>query len=161
MKKWMIWMVLPLLLSGCGAEETFETIADEQVLSVMARPKQISVDLPEEAVTPVLDSEGEQIYLCDGYDIIIEILPSGDLSGTVRSLSGYGKENLTVMETQWENVTRYEFVWATAGETGERLGRAAVLDDGDYHYCMSVLRDADGKDSQIVWNQVFSSFALA
>lgn len=160
MKKWMICMLFPLLLCGCGAEETFETIADEQVLSVMAKPRQITVDLPEDAVAPVLDSEGEQIYLCDGYDIVIEVLPSGDLTGTVRSISGYGKEDLTVLETQWEDVTRYEFVWAAAGENGDRLGRAVILDDGDYHYCMTLLRDADGKDSQIVWNQVFSSFDL-
>lgn len=160
MKKWMLWMIVPLFLTGCGAEETFETIADEQVLSVMATPKQIVVDLPEDAVAPVLESEGEQIYLCDGYDILIEVRPAGNLSETVRDLSGYEKEDLTVMETQWQEVSRYEFVWASAGENGDRLGRAVILDDGDYHYCMSVLRDADGKDSQIVWNQVFSSFDL-
>lgn len=161
MKKWIIWMVFPLLLCGCGAQETFETIADEQVLTVMAQPRQITVELPEDAVAPVLDSEGEQVYLCDGYDIIIEILSSGDLSGTIQSLSGYAKEDLTVMETQWQDVTRYEFVWAAAGENGDRLGRAVILDDGDYHYCMTLLRDADGGNSQIVWNQVFSSFDLA
>lgn len=160
MKKWGIWFLLPLLLCGCGQEETFETIADEQVLSVMATPGQIQVDLPEDAVAPVLESEGEQIYLCDGYDILIEVKPAGDLTGTIRELSGREKEKLTVMETQWQNVTRYEFVWAAAGENGDRLGRAVVLDDGDYHYCMSVLRDAEGKDSQIVWDQVFSSFSL-
>lgn len=160
MKKWMLWMIVPFFLTGCGAEETFETIADEQVLSVMATPKQIVVDLPEDAVAPVLESEGEQIYLCDGYDILIEVRPAGNLSGTIRDLSGYEKEDLTVMETQWQEVSRYEFVWASAGENGDRLGRAVILDDGDYHYCMSVLRDADGKDSQIVWNQVFSSFDL-
>lgn len=158
MKKWMLWMILPLLLTGCKAEETFETIADEQVLSVMATPKQIVVDLPEGAVAPVLETEGEQIYLCDGYDILIEVRPSGNLTGTVRDLSGYEKEDLTVMETQWQEVSRYEFVWASAGENGDRLGRAVILDDGQYHYCMSVIRDAQGEDSQIVWNQVFSSF---
>lgn len=160
MRKWMIWTILPLLLCGCGAEETFETIADEQVLSVMAQPRQITVDLPEDAVAPVLDSEGEQVYLCDGYDIIIEVLPSGDLTETIRTVSGHGKEDLTVMETQWQDVSRYEFVWAAAGESGDRLGRAVILDDGEYHYCMSVLRDAGKGDGQIVWNQVFSSFDL-
>lgn len=160
MKKWMLWMVLPLVLTGCASEETFETVADEQVLSVMATPKQIQVDLPEEAVAPVLESEGEQIYLCDGYEILIEVKPAGDLTGTVRELSGYEKKDLTVMETQWQEVSRYDFVWASAGESGDRLGRAVILDDGEYHYCMSVLRDAEGEDSQIVWDQVFSSFAL-
>lgn len=160
MKKWMVVLMMSLLLAGCGAEETFETVSDEQVLSVMAHPRQILVDLPEEAVAPVLESEGEQIYLCDGYDILIEVRSSGDLTRTLRDMSGYAKEDLTVMQTQWDDVSRYEFVWAAAGEEGDRLGRGVVLDDGDYHYCMSVLRDADMGNSQILWDQVFSSFDL-
>ena len=159
MKKWMVWMIVPLLLCGCGAEETFETVADEQIRSVMALPGQITVELPEDAVAPVLEGEGEQVYISEDYEIIIETLASGDVSGTVRRLSGYAREDLTVMETQWDAVTRYEFVWAAAGEQGDRLGRAVILDDGNYHYCMSILRDAE-RSSQIVWDQVFSSFDL-
>ena len=57
---------------------------------------------------------------------------------------------------------RYEFVWVSAGETGERLGRGVILDDGSYHYVMTVLRDAEStENSQIVWNDVFASFRLA
>lgn len=160
MKKWVICMLLPLLLTGCGAEETFETIADEAVLPVMAQPRQIAVQLPEDAAAPVLESEGEQVYVCEDYEIIIETLSAGDLSGTIRALSGYAKEDLTVMETQWQEISRYEFVWAAAGEKGDRLGRGVILDDGQYHYCMTLLRDADTKDRQIVWDQVFSSFDL-
>lgn len=160
MKKWIVWMALPLFLTGCAAEETFETIADEQVLSVMAQPRQITVELPENAVAPVMENEGEQIYLCEDYEIIIETRSGGDLPATIRALSGYGKEDLTVMETQWQEISRYEFVWAAAGEEGDRLGRAVILDDGQYHYCMTLLRDADRKDSQVVWNQVFASFDL-
>lgn len=160
MKKWMVWMLLPLLLCGCGAEETFETVADELAVPVMAQPRQITVELPEDAAAPVLEREGEQVYLCEDYEIIIETLSAGDLDGTIRTLCGYDREDLTVMETQWQEVTRYEFVWAAAGETGDRLGRAVILDDGQYHYCMTALRDADGEDSQIIWNQVFGSFDL-
>lgn len=160
MKKWMMLLVLPLVLTGCGTQETFETVSDEQVLSVMAHPRQIRVDLPEEAVAPVLESEGEQMYLCDGYDILIEVRASGDLARTLRDMSGYEGEDLTVVQTQWDDVSRYEFVWASAGEEGDRLGRGVVLDDGDYHYCMSILRDADMQNSQILWDQVFSSFGV-
>lgn len=159
MKKWVIWLILPLMLWGCSAEETFETIADEALLPVMARPRQITVQLPENAAAPVLESEGEQVYLCEDYEIIIETLSAGDLSGTIRAVCGYSKEDLTVMETQWQDVTRYEFVWASAGEKGDRLGRGVILDDGQYHYCMTLLRDA-AAESQIVWDQVFSSFDL-
>ena len=71
MGKWILWALLPVLLCGCGREETFEIVSDEAVVPVMASPRQIAVDLPEDAVSPVLDQEGEQIYLCDGYDIFI------------------------------------------------------------------------------------------
>lgn len=157
MKTFWIWALLPLVFTGCAAQETFETIADEQVLPVMAQPREIAVQLPEEAAVPVLENEEQQVYLCEDYEIIIETMASGDLSGTVRALSGYEKEQLTVMETQWQEVGRYEFVWAAAGEEGDRLGRAVILDDGNYHYCMTLLRDADSKMDP---EEVFSSFTL-
>ena len=97
--------------------------------------------------------------MCEDYEIVIETLSAGDLDATVRSICGYGQEQLTIMETQWDDVTRYEFVWAAAGEKGDRLGRAVVLDDGEYHYCMSVLRDAEAV-TQVVWRDVFASFGL-
>lgn len=162
MKKCWIILALALILCGCGAEETFETISDELVAPVMAQPRQIRVRLPEEAAAPVLESDSEQVYLCEDYEIVIETLSAGDLAATIQSLSGYGKDQLTVMQTQQDSVTRYDFVWAAAGETGDRLGRAVVLDDGSYHYCMSVLRDANTvQGSQVLWNDVFQSFLLA
>lgn len=161
MKKWMVLLWLPVLLCGCAAEETFETIADEPVLSVMAEPRQISVNLPQGTAAPALEQDGAQLYMCGDHEILLETRSSGDLQASIRSLSGYEKEALTVMETQWDDVTRYEFVWAAAGETGDRLGRAVILDDGQYHYCMSLLRDVEGEHDRELWDQVFSSFTLA
>lgn len=160
MRKLVIIALCLFLLCGCAAEETFETISDEMVLPVMAQPREISVSLPDNAVAPVLQADTAQVYLSEDYEIILETMAAGDLTATVKSISGYDKENLTILETRQQDVTRYEFVWVSAGEKGDRLGRAVVLDDGSYHYCMSVLRDANGKDSQIVWDQVFSSFDL-
>lgn len=156
--KWLL-IVMTVLLCGCTARETFETVADEPVQVVMARPREISVRLPDNAVAPVLESESEQVYMSEDYEIVIETLSAGDLDATVRSICGYPKEKLTIMETQWDDVTRYEFVWSAAGEKGDRLGRAVVLDDGSHHYCMSVLRDAR-EVSQVVWRDVFASFTL-
>lgn len=160
MKKFWCMLLVSLLLTGCGAEETFETVADEIVQSVLAQPREITIRLPDNAVAPVLESAQRQVYMSEEYEIMIETLESGDLQATVRELSGYEKEQLTVLETQVQDVTRYEFVWACAGERGDRLGRAVILDDGDYHYCLSVLRDAQTEKSQIVWSDVFASFAL-
>ena len=161
MKK-TLWILLAAsLLCGCTAEETFETISDELLQPVMAQPREISVHLPDDALAPVLGWGGQQVYLSEDYEIVLETMDAGDLNATVRMVSGYDKEKLTILETQQQDVTRYEFVWASAGERGERLGRGVILDDGNYHYCLSVLRDADDAEkSQIVWNDVFSSFVL-
>lgn len=150
------------LLTGCGVQETYETIADEVVESVMATPKQILVDLPGDALAPVLETMGEQVYLSHDYEIIIETLDAGDLGATVEAISGYPMEALTILQTQRDGIDRHEFVWASAGEYGDRLGRAVILDDGDFHYCMSVLRDTGEQGtSQISWEDVFSSFRIA
>jgi hypothetical protein len=89
---------------------------------------------------------------------MLETMASGDLDATIRSLTGYGSDRLTVIRTGYHDTDRYDFVWSAAGESGERLGRGAILDDGTYHYCLSVLRDPE--ESLIVWQDVFSSFSL-
>ncbi len=161
MRKWMGLILMVFLLAGCGREEALETIADEYVEPASVQPRQISVELPEGVVAPVMESTSEQVYLCDGYEIVIEIRDGGDLHDTVQTLCGYDAENLTILSTQEENANRHEFVWASAGEEGDRIGRAVILDDGNYHYCMSILRDADTTEgSQIVWGNVFGSFHL-
>ena len=160
-----IWIVtaLALLLGGCGAEETLETISDDiPAQPVLAEVREISVRLPDNAVAPVLESDSEQVYLCEDYEIVIETHASGDLNATIAAISGYEPSQLTVMQTQQGDAARYDFVWVSAGESGDRLGRAVILDDGNYHYCMSVLRDAENqKKSQVVWSDVFASFSLA
>lgn len=161
MKKYCLVILLAFWLCGCAAEETFETISDEIVAPVMAQPREITVRLPDNAVAPVLESDTQQIYMSEDYEIVIETLSSGDMNATIQALCGYSKDQLTIMQTQWDDVSRYEFVWVSTGERGDRLGRAVILDDGDYHYCMSVLRDAETMEtSQIVWSDVFNSFAL-
>lgn len=161
MRKYTLFLLVLFLLTGCAREETLETISDEYVQSVAAQPKRISVELPDDVVAPVMESTSEQVYLCNDYEIVIETKNGGDLNDTVQTICGYDKDDVTIMTTQEGEADRHEFVWASAGEEGERIGRAVILDDGDYHYCMSILRDADTTEgSQIVWNNVFSSFHL-
>lgn len=158
MKRWVWILLMAGLLCGCQAEETLETINDEWVIPVMAQPREISVRLPDNAIAPVLEQDNRRLYMGQDYEIMLETLASGDLNASIRALSGYEKDQLTVLETRQGDADRYDFVWTTAGEKGDRLGRAVILDDGDYHYCMSVLRDAG--DTQIVWRDVFGSFSL-
>lgn len=157
MKRWL-WLLLPVLLCGCRAEETLETISDEWIMPVMAQPQEISVRLPEGLVMPVLEQEGRKLYLAENYEIMLETMDSGDLDATIRALTGYDSDRLTVVQTRQGGAERYDFVWTAAGESGERLGRGAILDDGSYHYCLSSLRDTG--ESLVVWQDVFESFTL-
>lgn len=161
MKKLVVGLLAALMLSACGAKETLETVADE-IQPVSAEPRQIDVRLPDDAVAPVLESGSEQVYLCEDYELVVETRAGGDLGGTITALTGFDPEELTVIHTRHSGTDRYDFVWVSAGEEGPRLGRAAVLDDGAFHYCLSVLRDGENpRKSQVVWQDVFSSFSLA
>lgn len=161
MKKCVLFLIVSLLLTGCGAEETFETIADEYVQSAAAPLRQVILELPEEAVLPAAESDTGTLYLCDGYEICVQTLSSGDLSGTIREVTGFDQSEVTVMQTNPGDFKRYDLVWSTLGESGERLGRAAILDDGNYHYVLSALADA-GKVQQYeeVWREMFNGYSL-
>ncbi len=162
MKKIVVFALVTMLLAGCAAEETLETVSDDLVQPVMGKPSEIAVSLPGEVSVPTMEGDTGRMYLASDYEVYIQTLAAGDLNATIKTVSGYDRENLTVMETNPDGVSRYEFVWVSAGENGERLGRGVVLDDGSYHYVMTVLRDTETtENSQIVWNDVFSSFRLA
>ena len=162
MRKKIAIAVLALLLTGCSAEETFETVSCDIVQEVMVQPRDVVVSLPGETAMPAMESDAGRMYMASDYEIYIQTLDAGDLNATIQTISGYSRDALTVMETCLDGIDRYEFVWVSAGENGERIGRGVVLDDGNYHYAMTVLRDADTtENTQIVWNDVFRSFALA
>lgn len=160
MKKFGVLFFAMLMLTACASQQTAETVADDMAVPVMAEPRKISVDLPEDGEQTVVEGVSGNLYLGSGYTIAIETLDAGDLDRTVYDLTGFHKTSLTVITTESDGVKRHEFVWATAGETGEQLGHGVILDDGNYHYCMSVLRPAEAEMSQIIWDQVYQSFSL-
>lgn len=161
MKKWMLLLLMTGLLTGCSAEDTFETVADELIQPVMAQPRFVCVDLPGETALPVVENDNGRIYLCNDYEIVLQTMASGDLKETMEMMSGLGAEDMTVMETVSDGISRYEFVWAAAGEGGDQTGRGVILDDGNYHYCLSIMRFADASEkTQVNWDDVFSSFCL-
>lgn len=161
--KMMAIVLCVLLLSGCAAVETFETVSDELVQPVMAQERKITVSLPEEAVAAVVEAgDGSKLYLCDGYTVCLQTMEAGDLQRTIRSLSGFDRDQLTVLERKCDGGQRYEWVWSAAGEGGDQLCRATVLDDGAYHYCLTAMADAEaGATVQGTWDTVFSSFGFS
>ena len=162
MKKFWIMAMAAVLLCGCARQaETAETVADLWEAPALAAPREIRLELPGEALECAMESDTGRLYLGDGYDVMVQTLSGGDLEATIRALTGFSKEEITVVQTRRDYPKRWEFAWATAGETGDRMGRGVIIDDGNYHYCLSTLLDVDAPESQIVWSEVFNSFELS
>ncbi len=160
-KSWFI-ILLTLLLCGCSAVETFETLGSisHQSASTPAQA-QVGLTLPEDAAEDVFQGEQETLYSCEDYSISLQTLDSGDLKSTIQSLSGYSPDKLTVVESASGTATRYDWVWTAVGEEGDMIGRGAVLDDGSYHYCLCVMASAEIAGSLTgEWNELFGSFHL-
>ena len=160
MRKCLLILILCGLLCGCSARETFETVEDEYVQSAMQPQKDILLEVDGDAVA--LQGDQGTIYLCDGYEVTVEVLSAGNLDGTVQTLTGFSMDALTVVETAAVDAARYECVWSSAGEEGDMVGRAVILDDGCFHYCVTVLADAgDAYSLQDTWQAIFDSFSIA
>lgn len=162
MRKWCIILVLCMGLYGCAAQDTFETLGQVQHESnevpVMGS---IQVSLPESAAGEVFSNEGNSCYECDGYTLTLQTFSSGNMEQTVRSISGFSPERLTIIESKIGKCKRYEWVWTAVGEGEDVLCRAMVLDDGNYHYCLTTMAAAHQAGTlQSEWNQVFASFTL-
>lgn len=162
MKKWLCLTLLPIFFLGCSRQETFETVSDEYVQPVAAVMMQPAVQIPDGAVMAVMQNdEAGSIYFCDGYTMTLQTMQSGDLGETVNAVTGYTKEQLDLIETLAADAVRYDCVWVSAGEGGEQVGRAAILDDGNYHYVLTCMTDASNAQSlQESWQRLFNSFCI-
>lgn len=162
MKNLAIVLVLGLVLSGCGAQETFETVSDMYAQPVSATLQQVVLELPDEASATVMQSETAGVmYLCDDYTITLQTFASGDLDKTLRAATGYGKEQLQLMQTRSENTKRYECAFVSAGEAANQVGRACVLDDGNYHYVLTVMAgEYEAGALTQNWRSLMESFRL-
>ena len=160
MKKLCVILAMFCLFSGCAGEDTMETVADEVVLT-QAEARTIRMELPEETVLPVMQTDTGKLYICDDFEVSVQTLPGGDLERTVETLTGFDRAAVTVMETEAQDLTQYDLVWSCAGELGPEVGRARILDDGNYHYCLAVqIREEDAREYEEIFNGMFESFTL-
>ena len=162
-KKYCVVLLAVLALSGCGVQETFETIPDIYAGQMEEQPcQQVELSLPEGTSVPTMVGEAQnQLYLCDGYTIAVQTMPAGDLDRTLRQTTGFVSDALTVMQTNQEGIQRYDCVWTAAGEGEDQVCRAAILDDGYYHYTVTLMAgaSASGELSQ-QWQQILDSVRL-
>ena len=161
MKKFVLVLCLMLLLTGCAAQ-TFETVDDLNDVPAMAKPATILLDLPEDAAAPAMEGASGTLYFCGDYDITVEVMPSGNLSNTLQILTGFEKDELDPLQTIRCGVSCYESAWSAAGEAGDHVGRVLIMDDGNFHYCVSVMASAeDAGNCSADWKEILDSVALA
>ena len=162
MKKCWIILLIILLFTGCGQTETLETVQDVCIQPVSAPAQQILLELPKDAAVPALQSEETGLfYDCGMYTVTVQTLPAGDLDKTVRTVSGFSVDALALMQTQQGNCQRYTFVWSAAGEGQQQVGRACILDDGNFHYVVTAMAPADSAgDLAASWQALFSSLRV-
>lgn len=145
-----------LLLTGC-TPRVYETVSDVPQY-ILSQPAQIQLQLPATAaVTTISDGSGNRIYLCEGYSVAVQTFSAGDLDGTIRSITGFSSDALTVLHTKSGDLDRYACAWSCAGEQ-QQIGQAVILSDGNYHYAVSVLADAQMSDTH--WQKVLQSVQL-
>ncbi len=161
MKKLCLLAAVVLMLTGCGKPEDFETMSDMYEIPESVQAQQTSMLLDREAVSIGWEDGEDKIYICDDFCVMVETFSAGDLDATIRNVTGYAKEDLMIMERTASGITSYECVWVSAGEGGDQVGRMLILDDGDYHYALSVMADADkAGDLSETWQLLFDSFAI-
>ena len=163
MKKWALCLLFVVFLSGCAAAETFENVEDVLVQPAMAEVGEITLTLPPEASSQtMLGNDGDKLYFCDGYTVAVQIMSRGDLDRTCRQLCGFGADGVNILETSANGQRRYDWVWTAAGEGGDVVGRVVVIDDGKYHYCVSLQTQAQmAWELESAWSELLRSFAVA
>ena len=161
MKKVFGLMLCVMLMAGCGAQETFETVSDDLAVSGSV-VGQVLVSLPEEAEASAMVAEdGSKLYLCDGYTLTIHTMDGGKIDETLQMLTGFEKEGLTVMQTVRDGKDCYECVWTTAGEGEDQVCRTIVLDDGGYHYAVTAMAGyTDAGNLQDAWQKIMGSVEI-
>lgn len=158
-KLWILLMAVALMAaSGCMAPDAYETMNDMYLQGSVPAAGKLTMLLPVEAAALTMEGETGAVYVCDGYTVTLHTCEAGDLEATLRTVTGYDRENLSLMERMDEGMKRYECVFTAAGEGGDQVGRAVILDDGNYHYTMTLLADAAAAGELTdVWQNILSS----
>ena len=158
-------VVLLLALAGCQAQVQWETVDDEAV-SVSApasEPYVITFGVPEGTSKQEISNSHQTLYVQkDGdFEILSDVLVASSLDDAVRQVSGFGADELTLVETDQSGMTKYQFAWASSGDEGGYVSRAAMVEDLGYYYVLVFsTREEVGNAYDDCAEAVFSSFGL-
>ena len=165
-KYWCLVVVcLVVLLCSCSAQVQWETVDDEAIAvsSVEEEPYVITFGVPEDVNLDPISNGNSSLYVQkDGeYEIFSDTFTASSLDEALRTVSGFGAEELDVVETQRFGLPEYRFAWASSSDEGEYLSQASLVEDGSQYYTLifSVREDA-GREYDGCAEAVFSSFGL-
>jgi len=161
MKKFCLMFALTMLLCGCGKQD-YEVRAAPCGAEETAAPGVISIYMSDELSAPVMSTpEGDRLYIADHYEVMLQTLAGGDIDATLQSCTGFDSRKLTVIETAEDGLKRYDCAFTSLGEGTQTVGRLTVLDDGNYHYVLTVTADrAYGAEMTAAWQQLSDSFQI-
>ena len=166
--KWRpeILLTVPLLLlSGCAAQYTWETVEDTiPAAAEFGSPAyRLTPGTAEDVLAPVFSEDGfTAVYeQKDGdYEITTQTMRAMDTDDIVRRLSGFAPEQIEVLRTQRFGMPEYQFAWYASGEEGGRLCRADVLCDGDWCYAVTFSAREDCSAAGETAEQTFAGICL-
>ena len=161
MRKLLFICLVLLLLPGCAATQTFETVTDVYEEPAAVPSYALTLELPEAASVCTMKTQSDILYECEEYSLYVQTMAGGDLDRTLRDITGYESDELSVIQTKAGTFDRYELAWTVAGEGGQQICRTVILDDGNTHHALTAMGDHT-KGSQLAqaWQKLFSTVRL-
>ena len=151
------------MLCGCRGQQDYETLSDAYIQPDVPAMGEVTLMIPTSAeVVTVENEDSGKLWLCEDYWVCLLTLSSGDLEETLQTLTGRGKEALDLISLENGQQKRHECVWLSAGESGDQINRAVILDDGNYHYALTLHTAAEtAGELTPQWKNITSTFAVS
>ena len=82
--------------------------------------QKIHISMPAEASQATVQSDFGSLYFCDGYEIMVQTFLGGDIRNTIKELTGFAMEALTVIGSEYGGLKRYDCAWTVQVKWGHR-----------------------------------------
>ena len=162
MKILLIFVLLLYSMAGCGTQVVYETIGNScEEPQPVAQPCELQLRLPEGTVMETMDADGSGYYTLGQWEIWTRVLPGGDLHQTLQTIAPVDPDGLTLIKREINGYECVETTWSAAGEEGESVVRAGVIQDGGYHYCICLcVPQSDAREAEELFGQIFRTAVL-
>ncbi len=168
-KSYAIWglcaALLVLTLGTRRAAIDWETVDDEVIPASgpIEEPYVITFGVPDDATMEPLSAHDRGLYVAENgdYEVYSDVIAAPNLDQALKAVSGFGEDELDVVETTRFGLPEYRFAWASASDEGGRVSRAALVEDENYFYALVFsVKEGLGTKYDEEAEAVFSSFGL-